>query len=653
MKKIVGTLSKMGGAISILWTSTKSVYQICMRATKGQTIALMLFSLGSAFFLAWVSWVNAQVVTSASAHISNENFGFSDSQSSGLLDILQKLMRVNLLSLAVAYGILASANAFVGLFQYLITSSWGTKMRHEVDAMLRQQRTRLDIGCLHSAKYEDMKIRIQEQAHGWGAITDYANLLAQLAGKFANLIIFGLGLFYFNPSYAGILFIGILPRAISEFYWNSRFWKFNDDEMVYTKRRGVFAQLFFMVISLHELKLFGKAEVADRAIRRNQRDQIVRKEKLVRGDFISSTVTEFISAITLVLVVIQAIYTAVLKRDVALLIITLDFSVRFAANLKQILLEFSSVWNAARSVNVITGEFFGLEPLIPQTGNPVLDGFKRISFRDLKFRYPDTENLVLNGVNLDIPVGAKLALVGESGGGKSTIALLLARQYDPIREGDDDKSGVFLDDIPLTSIHPQDWFNHCLCMGQDYAIPHVTILEAICYGIWNHDDDAPIPADKHGICLGLQGVDMDAVRRACKRANILHVIESKTKGFDTVIGTEYGGVDFSKGEKQRIALAARLFAERPFMVFDEPDAALDPKSKELVVRGILDTNSTVVLVIHNLRACELCDLVAFVKDGKVVEFGSHRDLLAKGGLYAEMYNYQVVTTGQGPSIIAE
>ncbi len=626
--------SKSCTVFRTVWRASLAAFNVCSTAAKKETKWVIVCALGGSVIVASVSYVNAHVIQKASQIISSGQSVFTDGKQHGIFEIISYLSKSGLLLLALALAFFAGLNYFVRLLRFLMTHNWSSKIKYEVDGRIRKHRAYLDIACLRGAEYESIKLRIQEQPFGWSAIEQLINIQVQFIGNFFNLLIFGTGLLFFNPMYALALFASVCVRAISEFYWGNRWWAFNDSETSYSRRRGVLATLFSNVIPLYELKFMGKAEVADEHIHRSQRAHINRKQEIVRGDGIASILTEIVTALVLGIVILHAIYSALVKRDVALLVLTLDFSIRFISNLKEVLFDLSSGWKVTRSVAVITDEFFGLKPSLLQEGTEVPARFESIHLKDVYFTYPAAEVPALRGISLSFPVGSKVALVGESGGGKSTLASLINRQYDPTG------GGIFLDDVSLTSVHPQAWFSHCLCMGQDFAIPHVTLLEALCYGKWVIGGN-PAHEYQFGIDLGIHGVEMEEVKTACLRANFLEVVESLPQGFDSLIGTEQRGIELSKGQKQRLALAARFMAERSVMIYDEPDAALDNANKEAVIRGIIDTESTVILVVHNLRACEHCDLVAYVHEGKIAEFGSHAELIVQNGLYAAMYQKQV------------
>lgn len=616
-----------------VWRASLAAFNVSFTAAKKETIWVLACALGSSVIVALASFVNAHVIQKASHIIGSNKSLFADGKNHGITEIFSYLSGSGLLALALTLALLAGMNYFVRLLRFIKTHNWSTKIKNEVDGRIRKHRTYLDVACLRGAEYESIKLRIQEQPFGWAAIEQLINIQVQFIGNFFNLLIFGTGLLFFNPIYAIVLFGSVCVRAVSEFYWGNKWWAFKDAESLYSRRRGVLATLFSNVIPLYELKFMGKAEVANEHIHRSQRAHLERAKKIVKGDAIASVLTEIVTSIVLAGVILHAVYAAMIKGDVALLVLTLDFSIRFISNLKEVLFDLSSGWKVTRSVAVITDEFFGLKPSLLQKGTKV-PKFKTLHLKDVCFTYPASEKEALSGLTLSFPMGSKVALVGLSGGGKSTLASLINRQYDPT------EGGIFLDNINLKSVHPQDWFNHCLCMGQDFAIPHVTVLEALCYGKWVIEGNSP-NRYQYGINLGIHGVDMNEVNRACKRANFLEVVEALPNGFDSLIGTEQNGTELSKGQKQRLALAARFMAERAVMIYDEPDAALDNANKEAVIRGILDTESTVILVVHNLRACEHCDLVAYIHEGRVAEIGTHDELIVKDGMYAELYKKQV------------
>lgn len=260
---------------------------------------------------------------------------------------------------------------------------------------------------------------------------------------------------------------------------------------------------------------------------------------------------------------------------------------------------------------------FDIMDLVPaiqdQPHAEVLKEFNHsIEFRNVSFAY-GTENVVKN-VNLHIPKGKTVALVGPSGGGKSTLADLVPRFYDPA-EGEVLIDGKSLKDYNLDSIRHQ--------MG-------IVTQESILFNdtIFNN------------IAFGKEGVSEAAVQEAAKIANAHEFILQTEHGYQTLIGER--GSKLSGGQRQRISIARAVLKNPPILILDEATSALDSESEKLVQEALFNLmkNRTSLIIAHRLSTIQHADEIVVVQDGQIAERGSHQELLAKEGLYWKLSSIQ-------------
>ncbi|KAL2201015.1 P-loop containing nucleoside triphosphate hydrolase protein [Corynascus similis CBS 632.67] len=270
---------------------------------------------------------------------------------------------------------------------------------------------------------------------------------------------------------------------------------------------------------------------------------------------------------------------------------------------------------AARELKTL----FDRKPVIDTwaTGGEKLEAVEgSIEFRDVHFRYPTRpEQPVLRGLNLSISPGQYVALVGASGCGKSTTIALLERFYDPLA------GGIFVDGKEISSLNVNDYRSFIALVSQEPTLYQGTIRDNILLG-------AP------------QEVSDEQVAFACREANIYDFILSLPEGFNTVVGSK--GALLSGGQKQRIAIARALVRNPKILLLDEATSALDSES-EHVVQAALDKASrgrTTIAVAHRLSTIQKADVICVFDQGRVVEQGTHAELMKKNGRYAELVNLQ-------------
>ncbi|MFB2896308.1 ABC transporter ATP-binding protein [Aerosakkonemataceae cyanobacterium BLCC-F50] len=241
-----------------------------------------------------------------------------------------------------------------------------------------------------------------------------------------------------------------------------------------------------------------------------------------------------------------------------------------------------------------------------------------IHFNKVTFNYPNHEKLTLKEVDLYLPRGTTLALVGGSGAGKSTLADLLPRFYDPT------SGAITIDGIDLREFNLKSLRTAMGIVSQETFLFNETVRNNIAYG-------HPEATDQE-------------IFEAAKRANAYEFIEKLPQGFETFIGDR--GVMLSGGQRQRLAIARALLQNPDILILDEATSALDTVSERLVQQAIdeLSRDRTTLVIAHRLSTIQKADQIAVLEQGRVVEVGSHEELLNKGGFYTRLYSLQFSET---------
>jgi ATP-binding cassette subfamily B protein len=406
-------------------------------------------------------------------------------------------------------------------------------------------------------------------------------------------------------------------------------WRGSADKL---RRATHYADLALRADAAKEVRLFGLEDEVRRRIHESRKEL---RDLMFRADLhgvLTQSVGFFIFAIgyvgALLIVVRGAVKGAHTTGDVVLAVSLagqtnqLVFSVVAAL---QRLQRGAAAADRFRSLRKLVDELY---PHRDERTAPPPDRIERgIAVEGVGFRYPATDDDVLTGVDLELPAGSTVAFVGENGAGKSTLVKLLCRFYDP------SEGRITVDGVDLASIDPHAWREKIAAGFQDFVRFELVAFESVGVG------DIPLLGER------------PAIERAVDRAAARDVVADLADGLDTPIGSTQpgGGAELSGGQWQKLALARAMMRERPLLlILDEPTSALDAHAEHELfdryaesARAVAQaTGGIAIFVSHRFSTVRMADLIVVVEDGRVVESGTHEELVALDGVYCELYSLQ-------------
>jgi len=520
--------------------------------------------------------------------------------------------------LALEFG-LAVGSDVLGRYVSLLDSLLSERFSTETSLRLMEHAATLDLEDFEDSELQDRLERARRQAAG------RTSLIGQLMGQAQDVVTvvsFAAGLLVYAPWLIVLLAIALLPAFVGEAHFNAQAYSLNfartpeRRELDYVRQTGASAE------TAKEVKIFGLNRFLIERYRMLAESffDANRRIALRRAGWGS-----VLSAIGTVAYYVAYAYIVwrTLHGDFSIGDLTfLAGSFRRLRNLLEgLLLGFSQVAGQALYLDDLFS-FFEIQPEIVQPANarpfpaPIREGF---TFDSVGFRYPGAERWAVRRLAFTLRAGEILALVGENGAGKTTLVKLLARLYDP------DEGRILLDGHDLREY---DLFALRANIGvifQDFVRYHFSAADNIAVGRIEARDDRP------------------RIVAAAERSMADEFIRKLPARYEQVLGKRFRtGIDVSGGEWQKIAIARAYMRDAQVLILDEPTAALDARAEYEVFRRFkeMSRGKTVVLISHRFSSVRMADRIIVLADGSIEASGTHEQLLAQGGRYAELFELQ-------------
>ena len=477
----------------------------------------------------------------------------------------------------------------------------------------------LDLSMFEDSEFYDKLERARRQTTG--RVVLMSMVLSQLQ-DLITIVFLGAGIIAFEPWLILILVVAVLPSFLSEAYFSRssyslvRSWTPQRRELDYLRYIGA------SVETAKEVKVFGLDDFLTGRFGRIASEYYKANKSLAVRRTIWGTLLQVGSVLAYygayLLIIIRTVAGTLSVGDMTFLSGSFN---RLQSQLQNLLSTFTRITESALFLEDYF-DFLAINPLIrdmPDAIDTPAEIREGIRFEDVGFQYPGTEIWAVRHITFHLMPGEKLALVGENGAGKTTLVKLLARMYDP------SEGRITIDGTDIRKFKVRSYRKMIGVIFQDFVRFSFTASENVAVG---QIEDA---------------TDETQIYTAAEKSLADPVIRKLPGGYSQMLGKRFAeGIDLSGGEWQKIALARAYMRDAQIVILDEPTAALDARAEFEVFKRFAELTSgkTAVIISHRFSTVRMADRILVLKNGEMLELGTHVELLEKGGLYAELFNLQ-------------
>ncbi|AXC50440.1 ABC transporter ATP-binding protein [Paracoccus suum] len=583
------------------------------RASPGLTLATLVLRLVRALLPVTALWVGKLIIDEV------VRLAATDGTPATLVEWWHAGLLNTLAAYVVLEFVLGIASDLLGRLVTLTDSLLAEKLTIAMSTRLMDHAARLDLKDFEDAEFQDKLDRARRQSSG------RMPLMGQLMGQLQDLVTvasFAGGLVVYNPWLVMLLIIALIPAFLGEAHFNARSYTLDYRRTPERREIDYVRQLAASADTAKEVKIFDlHLFLRDRYLSLSRSfyaaNRAIARQRAAWGAVFAAVGT--IGYYTAYAWIIGRTLTGTLSLG-DLTFLSGSF-LRLRSLLEGLLLSFSSTAAQALYLDDLFA-FFKVGPQIVSPPNarqvpmPIRTGF---TFRNVGFRYPNSDRWAVRNLDFTLRAGETLALVGENGAGKTTLVKLLARLYDP------DEGEILLDGVDLREYDLDSLRASIGVIFQDFARYSMTAADNIAVGRIAARDQMP------------------RIEAAASRALADRVIERLPNGYDQMIGKRFAsGVELSGGEWQKLAIARAYMRDAQVLILDEPTAALDARSEFEVFQRFneLSEGRTAILISHRFSSVRMADRILVLADGRVEAEGTHEELLAQPGRYRELYELQ-------------
>jgi len=522
-----------------------------------------------------------------------------------------------LILLAALVGLLSAVARSVST---LVSEAQAQVVTDHMSDIMHAKSVAVDLEYYENSRYYDTLHRAQQEAPF--RPTSIINGLVQFASSGVSLIAMAALLFSLHWIVAVIVFAAAVPGALVRLRYSNRLYRWQRDHTVEDRQSYYYHWLLTVGERAKEIRLFGLGDLLMdwyRGLRRLlRRQRLAITARRAAADFATQTAATVAVFGTFAYIARQTIRGVFGVDSMVMYYMAFQTSL---SSLQTVLQALAGLYEDNLFLTYFY-DFMALEPKVKDAPEPrpvprpLSAG---IVFEGVTFQYPDTERTAISDISLTIRPGEVAALVGPNGSGKTTIVKLLCRLYDP------HAGRITLDGVDLREFGLVDLRRHMSVIFQDFAQYQLTARQ----NIWIGNIDLS-PGD-------------NAIEEAARASGADGLIRHLRHGYDTLLGKWFAdGEELSTGEWQKIALARAFVRDSEILVLDEPTSALDPVAEWQIFERIreLARGRAVILISHRFSTVRTADRIHILDEGRILESGSHDELIARGGRYAEMYAVQ-------------
>jgi ATP-binding cassette subfamily B protein len=520
------------------------------------------------------------------------------------------------------FALAAFAGFVVRMTDYLDTLLADRYVRF-VSIQVMEHSASLDLQAYEDPVFYDHLERARVQA------TDRLVMIQQI-GRLLQLVItsatLSISILLFSPWLLLLLVVVVVPAFLGESHFAFLGYAKNFRQTPTRRQLDYLRMTAGSKEAAKEVKLFGLNEFLTARFKQFSDEIYFENARLAKDKFLAGSLLSTLSTLGYYAAYAYIIYQAVQGRiSIGTLTFLSGAILQASSNLQQIFSTLSGIADQALFLSDLL-TFFRMQPTIRSKPNalpaprPIKQGFE---FQNVSFQYPgNSDHLVLDRLSFQLEPGERVALVGENGQGKTTIVKLITRLYDPTH------GRILLDGVDLRDYELVDLYREIGVIFQDFFRYEMTARENLAVG---RIESAP---------------DLPALRMAAEKSLADRVIDKLPRRYDQMLGRRFDeGVDLSGGEWQKIALARAYLREAQLLILDEPTASLDARSEFEVFRRFAELTSgkMALFVSHRLSTVRMADRILVLANGNIAEKGSHAELAALGGRYAEMFEMQAAS----------